>query len=46
MVASVICKGSDGMLKKQPFEYQYENGILRVHLSEVCSGIIIAELIK
>ena len=45
LVSSVICK-IDGRLKKQPFEYQYENGILRVHLNEVCSGIIIAELIK
>ena len=45
LVSSVICK-IDGKLKKQPFEYQYENGILRVHLNEVCSGIIIAELIK
>ena len=45
LVSSVICK-IDGRLKKQPFEYQYENGVLRVHLNEVCSGIIIAELIK
>ncbi|AUR81293.1 hypothetical protein NVP1003O_18 [Vibrio phage 1.003.O._10N.286.48.A2] len=45
LVSSVICK-VNGKLKKQPFEYQYENGILRVHLNEVCSGIIIAELIK
>ncbi|AUR83717.1 coil containing protein [Vibrio phage 1.039.O._10N.286.55.A2] len=45
LVSSVICK-VNGRLKKQPFEYQYENGILRVHLNEVCSGIIIAELIK
>ncbi|AUR86922.1 coil containing protein [Vibrio phage 1.091.O._10N.286.52.B12] len=45
LVSSVICK-VNGKLKKQTFEYQYENGILRVHLNEVCSGIIIAELIK
>ncbi len=45
LVSSVICK-VNGRLKKQPFEYQYENGMLRVHLHEVCSGIIIAELIK
>lgn len=45
LVSSVICK-IDGKLRKQPFEYQYENGILRVHLNEVCSGIIIAEMIK
>lgn len=45
LVSSVICK-LNGKLKKQPFEYHYENGILRVHLNEVCSGIIIAELIR
>ncbi len=45
LVSSVICS-VNGKLKKQPFEYQYENGILRVHLNEVCSGIIIAEMIK
>lgn len=44
-VSSVICN-VNGRLRKQPFEYQYENGILRVHLNEVCSGIIIAEMIK
>ncbi len=44
-VSSVICN-IDGRIRKQPFEYQYENGILRVHLNEVCTGIIIAELIK
>ena len=44
-VSSVICE-VNGRLRKQPFEYQYENGILRVHLNEICTGIIIAELIK
>lgn len=45
LVSSVICK-TDGKIKKQPFEYEYLNGILRVHLNEVCTGVIIAELIK
>lgn len=45
IVSSVICK-VNGRMRKQPFEYQYDSGILRVHLNEVCTGIIIAELIK
>lgn len=45
LVSSVICK-SNGRIKKQPFEYEYSNGILRVHLNEICTGVILAELIK
>lgn len=45
IVTKVLCK-VNGKLKNMPYEFEHSNGMLRVHLSEVCSGIIVAELIK
>ena len=44
-VMGVVCK--DGTrLRKEEFEYVHENNVLRIHLQRVCTGVVLAQLIK